>query len=397
MEPAEKKRTFSGLLVGPIINDPRNIKVVIVGDGGTVGKTIEINVLKSSFNPLNPNDEAINALLIEAYASLLPTQSGGWTAVMVNVKSIDTNKVHTAEVQVLQNPLWNPDLFSLRPPDPETVSLLDLLGMMVVRSKPATLSKFTNSIPVSLDLITQILHRFEALFHKISYEVFWHSFEMWNAKLEKKKHKHSLLLSALAFSVERVPKLDEIRDRLRAVVGSDRIRASDVMFAPLLRDENAFKIFKRLASEQDLRADLGDWLFRRTFNRTLVLITKGLINEFNYPKNPLVQTQVAGVGNEMLVLLKFSHTEAQFRHLREFWRLYQAGSDRDPRAGASGRRALLQWIHMEMYAEGGIDFPFLQQGLDMFNQKRDGVIQLAWKAPTKSFTRLGGFVSGENA
>lgn len=393
MEPAEERRMFSGVLVGPVGNNPMNIKVVIVGDNGTVGKTIQINVLKSSFSPINPNAEDTRAMLIEAYEPLLPTQSSGWTAVLVDVKSIEADKVHNAEVQVLQNPLWDPDVFTLRPPEPETVSLTDLLGMMAVSAHPAALSRFNNPIPVSLDLINQILHRFRALFTKINYEVFWHSFEKWNAKLEKKKHKHSLLLSALALSMERVPKLDEIRDRLRTVVGNDRIRAADVMFAPLLRDENVFKIFKRLASERDLRADLGDWLFRRTFNRTMVLITKLLQEEFNYPKNPLVQTQVAFGGREMLILLKFSHTEAQFRHLRELWRLYQNGSDRDPIIGATGRRALLQWVHMEMYAEGGIDFPFLQQGLELFSQKRDGTIQLGWKAATKSFTRLGSLAS----
>ena len=48
---------FSGVLVGPVGNNPMNIKVVIVGDNGTVGKTIQINVER---------DEILSPAKIEA-------------------------------------------------------------------------------------------------------------------------------------------------------------------------------------------------------------------------------------------------------------------------------------------------------------------------------------------
>jgi hypothetical protein len=292
-----------------------------------------------------------------------------------------------ADVHVLQNPIWDAELFSIRPPETQTINLVHLLGIKVVTSNPQTLSEFQNPANVSLELLEDVMHRFNASFSKLNYEIFWNAFERWNSKVEKKKTRHSRLLSVLALSVAETPSTAVVRERLGAVTGDDRIRIADVMFAPLLKDK---KVFKHLIERKDLFNDVSDWLFRRTFNETTVLISDSLRREFRYPENSAVPVRIINSGNDMLILLRFKHSESEFKHLRELWRIYHLNSGPTT---LSGRRALLYWVHMEKHAEGGINFPFLQTALDMFNSRRSGTIQLSWEPTTKSFTKPRGLVS----
>lgn len=387
MATAADESLNAGLLIGPVAGNPMNIKVIILGNSSAVGKTIQITLHKSNFTAKDPDDAELADLLVDAYDPLLPSPASGWTAVLLDSVSPSRDGTYHADVHVLQNPIWDAELFSIRPPEMQTINLVDLLGITVATSNPQTLSEFNNPAGVSLELLEQVMHRFNASFSKLNYELFWHAFERWNSKVEKKKTRHSRLLSVLALSVAATPSIEVIRERLGAVTGDDRIRIADVMFAPLLKDE---KVFKHLIEQQDLFNDVSSWLFRRTFNETAVLISDSLKRQFRYPENSAVPVRVINSGNDMLVLLRFKHSESEFKHLRNLWRIYHL----NPRhAALSGRRAFLEWIHMEKYAEGGINFPFLQSALDMFNSRRSGTIQLSWDPTTKSFTRPRGLVS----
>jgi hypothetical protein len=373
----------AGLLVGPVADNPMQIKVIILGNSSLIGKTIQITLRQTGFVP----KDSLTDLLIDAYDPLLPSPASGWTAVLLDSVTSAKDGTYYADVHVLQNPNWDAELFSIRPPETQTINLVHLLGIKVVTSNPQTLSEFKNPANVSLELLEDVMHRFNASFSKLNYEIFWNAFERWNSKVEKKKTRHSRLLSVLALSVAETPSIAVVRERLGAVTGDDRIRIADVMFAPLLKDK---KVFKHLIEQKDLFNDVSDWLFRRTFNETTVLISDSLRREFRYPENSAVPVRIINSGNDMLILLRFKHSESEFKHLRELWRIYHLIPGPTT---LSGRRALLHWVHMEKHAEGGINFPFLQTALDMFNSRRSGTIQLSWEPTTKSFTKPRGLVS----
>src|SRR3989344_4347804 len=92
----------AGLLVGPVADNPMQIKVIILGNSSLIGKTIQITLRQTGFVP----KDSLTDLLIDAYDPLLPSPASGWTAVLLDSVTSAKDGTYYADVHVLQNPIW---------------------------------------------------------------------------------------------------------------------------------------------------------------------------------------------------------------------------------------------------------------------------------------------------
>lgn len=373
-----------GLLVGPVPNLPDNIRVVIVGNGGSVGKSIVIKLAKSSFSPFD--DPSLREFAEEAYETLLPSPERKWTAVYVTTWSIDANDVHQAEVQVLANPEWNAELFSLRPPSPRTVNLSDLLGLLIVHAKPSLLPKFTKHSGIDPAVLEEMLKRFVVDFKQISMKEIWDGFEKWNKKVEKLKSSQLKLIAALGTtqvvdSSTIIPSLKQIRAKLDAKTGDDRLRLVDALFAPLLNDISGENFVKLLDQKHDLDQDAAAWLFRRTFNRTVVYVSRDFVAKYNYPKQTLIRSVVDPTGIVTVIELGFDHSESEFLLLQSLWVVNLTKL----KESTAARKTLLSWAHMDGIATNGVNFPWMTTAVHLFSTRDRGQLNLFWDERLKGF------------